>query len=44
MKLTLHPKKDKDPRVIKNYSPISLLTVDYKIIAKTLANRMEKSH
>ena len=40
--VTLLPKKDKDPLVIKSYRPISLLTVDYKIIANTLANRVKK--
>ena len=35
------PKKDKDLLDIKNYRPISLLTVDYKIIAKTMANRLK---
>ena len=39
--ITLLPKKDKDLLDIKNYRPISLLTVDYKIIAKTLANRLK---
>ena len=36
--ITLIPKKDKDPLCIKNYRPITLLTVDYKILAKCLAN------
>ena len=40
--ISLLPKKDKDANYIHNYRPISLLTVDYKIIAKTLANRMKK--
>ena len=40
--ITLLPKKDKDLLLIKNYRPISLLTVDYKIIAKTLANRLKR--
>ncbi len=40
--ISLLPKKDKDPLFINNYRPISLLTVDYKIIAKTLANRIKK--
>jgi len=39
--ITLLPKKDKDLMEIKNYRPISLLTVDYKIIAKTMANRLK---
>ena len=38
--ITLLSKKDKDPLLVKNYRPITLLTVDYKIIAKTLANRL----
>ena len=40
--ITLLPKKDKDCLYIKNYRPISLLTVDYKIFAKMLANRLKK--
>ena len=40
--ITLLPKKGKDPLYIKNYRPITLLTVDYKIIAKCLANRLKK--
>jgi hypothetical protein len=40
--ITLLPKKDKDPLNIRNYRPISLLTVDYKIIAKTMAIRLKK--
>jgi len=40
--VTLIPKKDKSPLKIKNYRPISLLSVDYKIIAKTMANRLKK--
>ena len=40
--ISLLPKKDSDPLYINNYRPISLLTVDYKIFAKTLANRMKK--
>ena len=39
--ITLLPKKDKDSYYLRNYRPISLLTVDYKIFAKTLANRLK---
>ena len=34
--ITLLPKKDRDLLEIQNYRPISLLTVDYKIIAESL--------
>ena len=40
--IPLLPKKDKDCLYIKNNRPISLLTVDYKIFAKLLANRLKK--
>ena len=40
--ITLLLKKDKDCLYIKNYRPISMLTVDYKIFAKMLANRLKK--
>jgi hypothetical protein len=39
--LKLIPKKDKDIRKIKNWRPLSLLSTDYKILAKTLARRLE---
>ena len=40
--INLIPKKDKDPRHLKNWRPISLLNTDYKIITKILANRIKK--
>jgi len=40
--ISLLPKKDKDGLYIRNYRPISLLTVDYKIFAKVLANRLKQ--
>ena len=40
--INLIPKKDKDPRLLKNWHPISLLNTDYKIITKLLANRVKK--
>ena len=39
--ITLLPKKDRDPTSVRNYRPISLLTTDYKLIAKTMANRLK---
>ena len=35
------PKKDRDPIRIKNWCPLTLLNTDYKILAKTLVNRMK---
>jgi hypothetical protein len=40
--LNLVPKKDKDIRYLKNWRPITLLNVDYKILAKIMANRIQK--
>ena len=39
--LTLIPKKEKDVLQIKNWRPISLLNVDYKLVAKLIANRIK---
>ena len=40
--LVLIPKGEKDIRLLKNWRPISLLNVDYKILAKVLATRLQK--
>jgi hypothetical protein len=39
--INLIPKKNKDPRFLKNWRPISLLNTDYKIITKVLASRLK---
>ena len=39
--INLLPKPDKDIRAIKNWRPISILNVDYKLITKTLADRLK---
>ena len=39
--ITLLPKKDKDRLLLKNWRPVALLNTDYKILAKTLANRLK---
>ena len=40
--INLIPKKNKDPRLLKNWRPISLLNTDCKIITKALANGIKK--
>ena len=39
--ISLIPKKNRDLRWIKNWCPIILLCVDYKILAKIIANRVK---
>lgn len=41
--ITLIPKKERDLLQISNWRPITLLNVDYKILAKALASKMKKS-
>ena len=40
--ISLIPKKGKDKTILENLTPISLLNVDYKILIKVVANRIEK--
>ena len=40
--ISLIPKKDKDTSLLENLRPISLLNVDYKILTKVIAKRLEK--
>ena len=39
--ITLIPKKDKDNSVLKNWRPLTILNIDYKILAKLLAARLK---
>lgn len=39
--ITLIPKKERDLLELANWRPITLLTCDYKILAKTFANRIK---
>ena len=38
--ISLLPKGDKDRLYLKNWRPMSLMNVDYKILSKALSNRM----
>ena len=40
--ITLLPKKEKDPLLLKNWRPISLLNTDYKLITTVIAHRIKK--
>ena len=40
--ISLIPKKNKDPLQHKNWCPIALLNVDYKLATKCIARRLEK--
>ena len=41
--ITLIPKSDKDLSYLKNWRPITLLTVDYKISSSGLATRLKST-
>lgn len=40
--ISLIAKPDKDPNLIENWRPISLLTIDYKLITLVFANRLRE--
>ena len=40
--ISLQPKGNKPREFLKNWRPISLLSVDYKLLAGAMANGMEK--
>lgn len=40
--ISLIPKPEKDSTIIENWRPITLLTIDYKILALSYANRLKK--
>ena len=41
--ISLIPKKNKDKSILENLRPITLLNVDYKILTKVIAKRIEKT-
>ena len=40
--ISLIPKKKENLELLKNWRPVSLLNVDYKILTKVIALRLEK--
>ena len=40
--ISVLPKKNKDTLLLKNWRPITLLNIDYKIATKCIAKRQEK--
>ena len=39
--ITLIPKKERDILFVKNWRPLTMLNIDYKILAKALASRLK---